>query len=108
MRSEGRSTLQPSGKIRVRPDRVVTLSERLYLLRSASRRERIKFANNDFRIAVIFARRHQAEATVSFEDDYADHEGRGEVPGSDLRGVKGLRHLRLLCLGEGHPRSTCA
>jgi hypothetical protein len=41
--SEGRSTVLPSGKIRVRPDRVVTLSERLYLLRSGLRRERIKF-----------------------------------------------------------------
>jgi len=36
------------------------------------------------------------------------NKGRGEIPGSDLGGAKGLRHLRLLWLGEGHPRSTGA
>jgi hypothetical protein len=48
-------------------------------------------------ITVIFGGRHNAELTVSgLEDDNADHQGGGEIPGAKVSGFEGLRH----CFGS--------
>jgi hypothetical protein len=53
--------------------------------------ERVEFVNHGARISVIFGGQHDAiVASVSEEDDDADHQGGGEVPA--VGECEGLRH----------------
>jgi len=62
----------------------------------------IEFVDHNFRIAVIFGGRHDAEIVVAgAKDDNAGHEGGGETPAAGVSGVERLRHFRLPSLRRG-------
>jgi hypothetical protein len=44
-----------------------------------SRQEGVELVHDEIEVAVVFARRHEAEAVAGLEDDDADHQGGGEV-----------------------------
>ena len=52
-------------------------------------------------VAVVLARRHEAEAAAGPEYDDVDHEGGGKVPGAGVGDDEGLRHFVAPVLWRG-------